>query len=73
MEALMLEGWTPILLIGFGFAVVFFILSRKISGKALYSTSAISSLICIGIVIYSMIGIGGWDGIGVLFLTSTVF
>lgn len=73
MDALMLEGWTPILLIGLGFAVLFIIFSRSISRKSLYSVAVISSLICIAVVIYSLIGIGGWDGVGVLFLTVTVF
>lgn len=73
MDALMLEGWTPILLIGLGFAVLFIIFSRSISRKSLYSVAVISGLICIAVVIYSLIGIGGWDGVGVLFLTVTVF
>lgn len=73
MDALMLEGWTPILLIGLGFAVLFIIFSRSISRKSLYSVAVISGLICIAVVIYSLIGIGGWYGVGVLFLTVTVF
>lgn len=73
MDILMLEGWTPILLFGIGFAVVFFMLSRKVSRKSLFLTATISSLICIGIVIYSMIGIGGWDGVGLLFVILIVF
>ncbi|WP_240949777.1 hypothetical protein [Psychrobacillus sp. BL-248-WT-3] len=48
MDALMLEGWTPILLSGIVFAIGMFITSRKVSRKSLFSTSTVLSMICIG-------------------------
>ena len=62
MDALMLEGWTPILLFGIVFAIVMIIISRKISRKALFSTSTVLSLICLAVIIFSVIGVGKvWD------------
>ena len=73
MDALMLEGWTPILLCGIVFAIGMYITSRKVSRKVLLSTATVLSLICIGLIIYSINGVGGWDGIGLAFLTITIF
>lgn len=39
MDALMLEGWTPILLVGIVIALIVFFISRKISRKALFFIS----------------------------------
>lgn len=73
MEALMLEGWTPILLIGIVVAIIIFFISRKISRKALFLTSIVLSLICVGIVIYSIEAVGGWEGVGLGFVTFSGF
>lgn len=73
MDALMLEGWTPILLCGIVFAIGMFITARKVSRKVLLLTLIILSLICIGVIIFSLYVVGGWDGIGLLFLTITIF
>ena len=73
MDALMLEGWTPILLCGILFAVGMFITSRKVSRKVLLSIAIVLSLICIGLIIFSRIAVGSWDGIGLAFLTITIF
>lgn len=72
MDALMLEGWTPILLCGIVFAIGMFITSRKVSRKSLFSTSTVLSLICIGVIIYSVIGVGGWEGMGLGLFTITI-
>lgn len=71
METFMLEGWTPILFSGIAFALIMFIASRKITIKSLLTTSAILSLICIAIL-YSIVGLGGWDGMGLGVFTTTV-
>ncbi|CAM3184570.1 YesK-like family protein [Filibacter tadaridae] len=72
MDALMLEGWTPILLFGIVFAVGMFIMSRKVSRQALFSTSAVLSLICLAVIIYSVIGVGGWEGMGLGVVSITI-
>ena len=73
MDALMLEGWTPILLCGIVFAIGMFIISRKVSRKSLFSTSTVLSIICIGVIIFSVIGVGSWEGMGIgLFTISTL-
>ena len=73
MNALMLEGWTPILLCGIVFAIGMFITSRKVSRKVLLSTATVLTLICIGLIIFSINIVGGWDGIGLMYLTVTIF
>lgn len=73
MDAIMLEGWTPILLMGIGSAIILFFISRKISRKALFLTSTLLSLICIGVVTYSKDVVGGWEGIGLGVVTFIVF
>lgn len=72
MEVLMLEGWTPILLSGIAFALIMFITSRKLAIKSLFTTAAILSFICIGIILYSIIGLGGWEGMGLGVFTITI-
>jgi|SRR5690625_3759409 len=73
IDALMLEGWTPILLTGIIVAIIIFFISRKTSRKTLFLTSVVLSLVCIGVVIYSKEAVGGWDGIGLAFVTVSVF
>ena len=73
MAALMLEGWTPILLCGIVIAIGMFIISRKVSIKVLLSTATVLSLICIGLIIFSIYVVRGWDGIGLMFLSVTIF
>ena len=73
MDALMLDGWTPVLLTGIIIAIIIFFISRKISKKALFLTSIALSLICVGIVIYSIDGVGGWEGMGLGIFTLSGF
>lgn len=72
MDALMLEGWTPILLCGLVFAIGMFITSRKVSRKFLFSISKVLSLLCIGVIIYSVIAVGGWEGMGLGLFTVAI-
>ena len=72
MNALMLEGWTPILLSGIVFAIGMFIISRKVPRKTLFSTSTVLSMICIGVIIFSVIGVGGWEGMGIGLFTISI-
>lgn len=73
MNALMLEGWTPILLCGIVFAIGMYIISRKVSRKALVLTATVLSLICIGLIVFSKEAVGGWDGIFLAYFTITSF
>ncbi|MEK4629047.1 MAG: YesK family protein [Solibacillus sp.] len=72
MDALMLEGWTPILLSGIIFAIGMFITSRKVSRKSLFSFATVLSLICIGVIIFSIIAVGGWEGMGLGLFSFTI-
>ncbi len=73
MDALMLDGWTPLLLIGIIIAIIIFYISRNISRKALFLTSIVLSLICVGIIIYSIEVVGSWEGMGLGVFTFSGF
>ena len=72
MNALMLDGWTPILLCGIVFAIGMFITSRKVSRKSLFFTTTVLSVICIGVIIFSLIAVGGWEGMGLGLFTISI-
>lgn len=72
MDAFMLDGWTPIILAGIAVALIMFIASRNVSFKSLFLTTAILSLICIGAILYSIIGLGGWEGMGLGVFTIVI-
>ena len=72
MNAFMLEGWTPILLLGAVCIVGMYFISRKVSRKAFYTVSLVLSLICFGLVIYSIFVVGGWEGMGLGFVAISV-
>jgi len=72
MNAFMLEGWTPILLLDAIFIVGIYFISRKVSRKTLYTVSLVLSLICFGLVIYSIFVVGGWEGMGLGFVAISV-
>ncbi|GEL05288.1 YesK-like family protein [Rummeliibacillus sp. G93] len=72
MSTLMLAGWTPILVLGILFLMVVYFIAHKVSRKTLYSVSIILSLICIGLVIYSIYFVRGWDGLGYLFTAVSI-
>ena len=68
----MLEGWTPILLLGAIFAVGIYFISRKVSQKSLFIVSLVLSFICFGLLIYSIFVVGGWEGMGLGLFTLSV-
>lgn len=72
MDSFMLEGWTPILLIGIGFVLAMFLVSQKVLKKTLLLISSVLSLVCLVVFIYSIVGIGGWEGMGVGIVTISV-
>ncbi|MDY0393967.1 YesK family protein [Virgibacillus halophilus] len=49
-----------------------FFISRKVSRKYLFSMAIILTLICFGVLAYSVIGVGGWEGMGLGFVTISV-
>lgn len=58
---------------GIAFAIVIFLVFRKVSRKTLFKTSNILSLICIVAVISSIVIIGGWEGMGVGTVAICIF
>ncbi|MGO1368828.1 MAG: YesK family protein [Senegalia sp. (in: firmicutes)] len=63
MDVLMLDGWTPIIILGIIFAIIMFIISFKVSKSILFLITIIISLFCIAIFIYSFGQVGGWGGL----------
>lgn len=72
MDAFMLDGWTPISLLGIIFGFVLFIISRKVSRKVIFFISAGLSFICIGMIAYSVVVVRGWEGMGIGVITITI-
>ena len=72
MDTLMLEGWTPLLLMGIVAAIIMFFISKKVSKKALFISTAILTLIGIGISIYSTEVVDSWAGFGMFYLTIII-
>lgn len=62
MNALMLDGWTPLFLLMIGMVVVMVLLARILARKTLYLTTAVVVLICIAMFFVSIFSVGGWDG-----------
>ncbi|WP_339171377.1 YesK family protein [Solibacillus sp. FSL R5-0691] len=73
MDALMLDGWTPLILLGILFAFMMFFIARKVSKKVLLLTSAVMTLLCFGLILFSILVVGGWEGMGLGFFAFTIF
>ncbi|MEK5185333.1 YesK family protein [Solibacillus sp. FSL W7-1324] len=73
MDALMLDGWTPLILLGILFAFMMFFIARKVSKKVLLLTSAVMTLLCLGLILFSILVVGGWEGMGLGFFAFTIF
>ncbi len=73
MNRFMLDGWTPILLVGIVFAVVIFLISRKVARATLLTISTVLSLASILAIIYSIVVVGGWEGMGVGIVAVCIF
>ena len=72
IDALMLDGWTPILLLGAIFIALIYFISRKVSRKTLYIVSLVISFLCLDLLIYSVFWVGGWEGMGLGAFTISV-
>ncbi|MCT2535357.1 hypothetical protein NC661_19400 [Aquibacillus koreensis] len=71
MDALYLEGWLPIILVCIFFASVICIMAKFIKQFIIYTVSAILFLLFVGIFIYSIFGIGQWDGMAIGFYSAS--
>ncbi|WJY27313.1 YesK family protein [Sporosarcina trichiuri] len=70
MEALMLAGWTPILLAGIVAMGLVIALSRKLSRPLFFKITLGIAVLCVSAFFISMIVIGGWEGMGYSFLAG---
>ncbi|MBS4537958.1 hypothetical protein GOQ27_05765 [Clostridium sp. D2Q-11] len=73
MNTFLLEGWTFIFIVGIIFAVGSFIISFKVSRRVLFSISIILSLLCVGLFIYSLVGIRRWEGLILGLVSISIF
>ncbi|SES14579.1 YesK-like protein [Gracilibacillus ureilyticus] len=65
MHALYLEGWLPIILVCFFVATFICLLAKFIKRVVLYIVSAALIVIFSGLFLYSIFGIGRWDGMAI--------
>ncbi|WP_040285053.1 YesK family protein [Sporosarcina koreensis] len=72
MEALMLNGWTPILLAGIVAMGLVITLSRKLSRPLFFKIVLGIAVLSVAAFFISMIVIGGWEGMGYSFLSGAV-
>ena len=72
IDALMLDGWTPIILLGVIFIIGIYFISRKVPRKTFYTVSFVVSLICFALIIFSIYVVGGWEGFGLGVFTLSV-
>ncbi|MBY7144921.1 sodium:dicarboxylate symporter [Virgibacillus sp. NKC19-3] len=71
MDRLLLSEWLPIILTGVLVAVIIVTLAFSIKKAVLYIITTILSLVCISLIVFSLVGIGGWEGMGLgLFAVS---
>lgn len=73
MDTLMLDGWTPLLLLMVGMIVVMMLLARILSRKTLYVTTGMIAFICIAMVFVSIFAVGGWEGMGLGVISGLLF
>ncbi len=64
MDALLLDGWTPLILVALISMAVILVLSRKLARRVFYSIALGVALLCIAVFFGSMVFIGGWGGMG---------
>lgn len=69
---LMLEGWTPMLLIGLAAGVILFFVSKKISKKSITITAISLTIAYIAAATYGYFVVNGWEGIGILALSTII-
>lgn len=73
MDALLLEGWLPIILVGIAFAVIIPVLTKTINRKTMYIISSLLGLVCCMTILYSIFAVGGWDGMAIGFYSISAF
>ncbi|GKV70109.1 hypothetical protein NCCP2716_26070 [Sporosarcina sp. NCCP-2716] len=64
MDALLLDGWTPLILLALISMAIILVLSRKLARRVFYSIAVGIALLCIAVFFGSMVVIGGWEGMG---------
>lgn len=67
MDVLYLEGWLPIILVCILVATVICLLAKFLKRIVLYLISTTLFVIFVGLLIYSIFGIGRWEGLAVGF------
>ncbi len=71
MHVLYLEGWLPIILVCIVVAIAICLMAKFIKRTILYIISTILSVIFIGLFIYSIFGVGRWDGMAIGFYSAS--
>lgn len=73
MDGLLLNDWLPIILTSIIVAVIIVILALFITKTVLYTITTIFSLLCIILIVYGVVGLGGWEGMGLGIFSVSAF
>lgn len=73
MDGLLLNDWLPIILTSIIVAVIIVILALFITKSVLYTITTIFSLLCIILIVYGVVGLGGWEGMGLGIFSVSAF
>ncbi|RCW76946.1 YesK family protein [Saliterribacillus persicus] len=67
MDVLYLEGWLPIILVCIFVITIICLLAKFVKRIVLYFVSATFFVLLVGTFIYSIFGIGRWEGMAIGF------
>ncbi|UJL46203.1 sodium:dicarboxylate symporter [Virgibacillus sp. NKC19-16] len=73
MDGLLMEDWLPIILTCILVAVMIVTLAFFMNKAVLYTITTIVSLLCIILIVYGIVGLGGWEGMGVGIFSVSAF
>lgn len=72
MNHLMLDGWMPIILIGFVTTLVSLTLNKLLHRMTVYIISFLFFIVSISAFLYSLLIVGGWEGIAIGFYSISI-
>ncbi|PFA63061.1 sodium:dicarboxylate symporter [Bacillus sp. AFS015802] len=70
---LYLEGWMPIILLFLSTACLIVVMARYTGNYIVFSLSAMLGCISLGIILYSIFLVGGWEGMAIGFYAIAAF
>jgi predicted membrane protein len=72
-EVFYLEGWLPIILLFIITTCLIVVMARYTRNHIVFSLSAVLGCLSLGIILYSVFMVGGWDGMAIGFYAIAAF